>query len=287
MIRTTACVIVMSLLFMQGPPVASAAVGFMLVRAAARDDSGRRPFFDLALWYPTDSASHVHSYSFANWDVQSSVAVNARPRRGDFPLVVFSHDGAGAATSSFFLLEGLVRAGFVVAAPDHDDPSLVARSRRRLVLTKHGKRQTLHWLRELQQGRYDHDAVQTRARQVSAAIDTVLTMSLFKGCINRQAIGLLGHGLGATTVQQVVATDRRASACALISPWFEQELASSAPAVVRLFPTKRHYRWRADMAVEFPRAADYLSRDPVRGAMLRDLCQFFALELAGKERGGE
>lgn len=78
------------------------------------------------LWYPVDPEDADGSPSFYDFHlfgtgVHSDVSLDETGAIGTigFPLVVYSHGGAGISTEASTLMESLASHGFVVAAPSH------------------------------------------------------------------------------------------------------------------------------------------------------------------------
>ena len=78
----------------------------------------------LALWYPTDDTDGEEVRYMGAFEA-SGVLGDAAVADGAFPLVVFSHGHQGYAENSAFLMVHLASHGFVVAAPDHTDNTLL------------------------------------------------------------------------------------------------------------------------------------------------------------------
>ena len=80
---------------------------------------------DIAVWYPTN-APHNQS-RLGPFDVD--YARGAKPIAGQFPLVLLSHGHSGRVRNRHLTAAALVRAGYVVAAPQHRFDHLVFQSR--------------------------------------------------------------------------------------------------------------------------------------------------------------
>lgn len=78
----------------------------------------------LALWYPTTDTDGLEVRYMGAFEAPN-VLGDATVAAGSFPLVVFSHGHQGYAENSAFLMEHLASHGFVVAAPDHTDNTLL------------------------------------------------------------------------------------------------------------------------------------------------------------------
>ena len=80
---------------------------------------------NIAVWYPTN-APHNQS-RLGPFDVD--YARDAKPVAGRFPLVLLSHGHSGRPRNHHLTAAALVRAGYVVAAPQHRFDHLVFQSR--------------------------------------------------------------------------------------------------------------------------------------------------------------
>lgn len=115
------------------PAVASNAARHRPAPGSGAYGAGRRTFTEVDparggrslavdVWYPT-AAGTTGPTSELDLLVTKiplpGVVADAPVARGKFPLVVFSHGSGGVRYQSWFLLEAMARAGFVVVAPDH------------------------------------------------------------------------------------------------------------------------------------------------------------------------
>ena len=126
---------------------------------------------DLAVWYPTGRApSELH---YGPWTIKA--ARNARELPGRFPLIIISHDSPGTRFSHHGSAETLAKSGFVVAA-----------------LTHHGDNMDdMSHLFTLEQ-------IRSRATQIRAALDTLLSHPDTHSFIDPRRIGVVGFGAGGT-----------------------------------------------------------------------------------------
>lgn len=127
------------------------------------------------VWYPAaDPAETVLALGNAVWE-PIRVAPDADPVPGSYPLVVLSHGMFGNARNQAWLAEGLVAAGFIVAAADHPGTSTFQRDQNQR--------------RELWE----------RPRDVSRVIDTVLADPRIGPSVDTSRIYMAGHSLGGFT----------------------------------------------------------------------------------------
>jgi len=126
---------------------------------------------DLAVWYPARRAPRELHYGL--WTIRA--ARNARALPGYFPLVIVSHDSPGARFSHHGSAEALAKSGFVVAS-----------------LTHHGD--NMDDMRLL----FTLEQIHSRATQIRAALDTLLSHPDTRGFIDPRRIGIVGFGAGGT-----------------------------------------------------------------------------------------
>lgn len=91
-------------------------VGYRIleVEFERRDGEGRRRL-DAHVFYPTDAQEAPRDLLFRT----ASIARDALPKAGDFPVIAFSHGHQGIALGSSELFEHWASHGFVVLAPTH------------------------------------------------------------------------------------------------------------------------------------------------------------------------
>jgi predicted dienelactone hydrolase len=96
-------------------------VGYTTFTASDPARGGRTLTVDV--WYPTDPTTTTGEPASLPLLVTSlpvpGVRADAEPADGPFPLVVFSHGSGGVRFQSWFLLQAMASAGYVVVAPDH------------------------------------------------------------------------------------------------------------------------------------------------------------------------
>jgi predicted dienelactone hydrolase len=126
---------------------------------------------DLAVWYPARRApSQLH---YGPWTINA--ARNAKELPGRFPLIIVSHDSPGTRFSHHGSAEALAKSAFVVAT-----------------LTHHGDNMDdMSHLFTLEQ-------IRSRAAQIRAALDTLLSHPDTRGFIDPRRIGIVGFGAGGT-----------------------------------------------------------------------------------------
>ena len=138
------------------------------------DDRADRPL-DGFVWYPTaqlDGAETHHGNSV--WKGITAVA-DAEPLSGKRPLVVLSHGMYGNAMNQSWLADGLVDAGFIVAAISHPGTST--------------------WKRDPDHARM----LWERPRDISRLIDHMLNDPALAAQVDADRIFMAGHSLGGFT----------------------------------------------------------------------------------------
>ena len=126
---------------------------------------------DLAVWYPVRRTPSQLSYG--PWTINA--ARNAKELPGRFPLIIVSHDSPGTRFSHHGSAEELAKSAFVVAT-----------------LTHHGDNMDdMSHLFTLEQ-------IRSRAAQIRAALDTLLSHPETRGFIDPRRIGIVGFGAGGT-----------------------------------------------------------------------------------------
>jgi predicted dienelactone hydrolase len=118
---------------------------------------------DVTVWYPADSAS----------------GENVAPAAGaPRPLVLYSHGSYGRADNAMHLVNMLVKAGYIVAAPDYPLSSRAAYTK----ITGS-----------------DATDVSSQTRDVHFVIDSLLANKDLSPLIDSTRIATMGHSLGAVT----------------------------------------------------------------------------------------
>lgn len=88
-------------------------------RVAEMAVPGRATPVRLHIWYPTDSDAAPVLVGQNALFYGAHVRMDAPPRPGPHPVVVFSHGSGGNAERTGWLLSYLAHLGMIVAAPDH------------------------------------------------------------------------------------------------------------------------------------------------------------------------
>lgn len=125
----------------------------------------------ISVWYP--SASPASQRQLGPFEL--SYAFDGTPRRGPWPVLVFSHGNNGQVHNHYLTLQALAHAGYVVIAPQHGSD---------------GVAKTLDV----------SDALSARVRDIDRAIDAVYDDPELGRVVSRKRVNALGYGLGGTTV---------------------------------------------------------------------------------------
>ena len=212
--------------------------GFRVFKWSCQAGDGTRRPLVTAVWYPSSVAEGVqHAYAsrITGKAVQDAPVAKA-PNASGFPLIVFSHGFGGGAIQSTYLTEYLASRGYVVAAPDHNDPVAALRI---TGPTGVDMDKYLSAAGELVRSGKDmpRDKYAYRPEELRAVIDRMLAESASKdsplhGAIDAGRIGCCGHSMGGYTCLAVIGcwekyTDGRIKAAVLHSPgvfmWNDEE----------------------------------------------------------------
>ncbi len=126
---------------------------------------------DLAVWYPSTSSPFQVDYG----DWRFSAARGRPPVEGMHPLILLSHDSAGSRFSLHQLAGSLARNGFVAIALTHPGDNI-----------------------DDMQSLFTPEQATNRARQLTQALDIVLSDPETASLIDPDRIGVLGVGPGGT-----------------------------------------------------------------------------------------
>ena len=137
------------------------------------DAKRNRPVL-VEIWYPTDRAAPVDHPEDPVWEHPREIR-DAPPANGKYPLIMMSHGHGGDRRDRTWLVEYLVKSGYIVASVEHYGNSW--RSYNPLLSLR-------FW---------------ERARDVSFAISSLLKDPYFKQQIDTNRIGFVGYSLGGMT----------------------------------------------------------------------------------------
>jgi predicted dienelactone hydrolase len=248
-------------------------VGFQAVDFTRGNGNVDPPAMTVSIWYPTQAAPEACRYN-DSYKTTTRIAVESPPTSGAHPLVIFSHGYGGAGISSIYLTEYLAAHGFIVAAPDHEDKNYIVRTRPGTPLKS--KNYSLNVIRLARSGgQFDHAGYAYRSQDVSQTIDDLLSLnqtdgSPFRGAINPEAIGVMGHSLGGYTALCVCGMrpaecDPRIKAALLLTGgvfmFQAKDYRSLRVPVMFMFGEAETARWRAlflnDKMADTRRAYDH------------------------------
>lgn len=121
---------------------------------------------DVTIWYPASSSAEL--------PLKDAPVANGSPR----PLVIWSHGSYGRADGNMHLVNHLVRAGYIVAAPDYPLSSRAAYTMIKGVNIADVGNQT---------------------KDIRFILDQLLASGHWSGQIDKDRIATIGHSLGAVT----------------------------------------------------------------------------------------
>jgi len=180
-------------------------VGFATHTFTYQTADGTSKEMRVAMWYPSSGSTSTVVYAYVSGQVVPDGAV----LDGPWPLVVHSHGAWSCGLSSAYLNQSLAAAGYVIAAPDHEDAASC--------LIGGGQAPYADWTQTM--GR--------RPEELRAVIDEVFELnrtpgSAFHGKIDELKVSASGHSLGgwaAGTLSPAHATgDSRVKTLLLWSP---------------------------------------------------------------------
>lgn len=156
---------------------------------------------------------------------------------GPWPMIIFSHGFGGCAKQSTFLTSNIADQGYIVVAPDHKDArpcsSVRAYEMASQFMDKIPEvpfREPAQWSEETYAGRRD-DIIFTLA--------SILDDPRFKGVVDEDRIGLMGHSLGGYTALGMAGgwpswTDKRFKAVLAMSPYVGPFIAHKTLGKIRV-----------------------------------------------------
>ncbi len=137
------------------------------------------------------------------------------------PLFLFSHGYGGSGGSYTYLTEHLAAAGWIVVAPDHDDPVSVVRLREEDETDR--AFELLRSVRDLIREEFDFERYRYRLDETEAVLDAVLAHERYGPRIDPDRIVAGGHSFGGYTTLGLAGAvegrlDDRLGAVVLLSP---------------------------------------------------------------------
>lgn len=153
-------------------PRADVSAGYDSLRIA---EAGGRPI-QLDVWYPTTSAEQAHGYNFGMGSVAEGAAISGEK----LPVVLLSHGSMGAASNYSWIAEPLARHGYVVLGVSHfgESPVFGPTTMNPATVTHFGD----------------------RTRDINAALDFLISKSVYASHLDPERLGALGHSAGGATV---------------------------------------------------------------------------------------
>ncbi|UVO09349.1 alpha/beta fold hydrolase [Pectobacterium polonicum] len=156
--------------------MADVGIGFQQITLA--DEANNRPL-DVAVFYPASSSQQTAIIGENPVFHGIAVSKNAVPESGEYPLIVVSHGYGGSWFNQLWLVQVLVKQGYIVAAPNH--PGTTTKDMRV------EKAQEL-WL---------------RPNDISRVITALLAAPEKTGQVDAKRIAAVGHSLGGWAVLEL------------------------------------------------------------------------------------
>ncbi|WP_113632069.1 alpha/beta fold hydrolase [Pectobacterium peruviense] len=156
--------------------MADAGIGFQQITLA--DEANHRQL-DVAVFYPTSLSQQTEIIGENVVFPGIAVSKNAAPESGAHPLIVVSHGYGGNWLNQLWLVQALVKQGYIVAAPNH--PGTTTKDMR----TENAQ--------ELWQ----------RPNDISRVITALLATPEKTGRVDEKRIAAVGHSLGGWTVLEL------------------------------------------------------------------------------------
>ena len=183
-----------------GLAMAAMAVAFQVQSITHTTTGGTARELTVAVWYPTTAtASSTRAYAYTT----GTVVEDGPLADGSWPLLVLSHGLDECGTSAAFLAQHIAAAGFIVAAPDHEDASSC--------VTTGGQRPATWY------GNQPEQRLPERPREITTVIDAMQARYPITQVL------AAGHSVGGWTI--VAAGDPRVQSSVLwsIGPRFDPQ----------------------------------------------------------------
>ncbi|KAB2773004.1 alpha/beta hydrolase [Ochrobactrum sp. WV_118_8] len=134
---------------------------------------------EVSVWYPAAIDGKATLIGDNIIFKGAPAVIDATPEKGSFPLLVMSHGSGGRAQGMAWLATELVKAGIIVAAPNHPG-------------TTSGDSTP-----------QDTPKIWQRTGDLSAVIDTMTTDPAWSGIIDKNKISVLGFSLGGAAAMEI------------------------------------------------------------------------------------
>lgn len=169
-------------------------VGLTIIDTTYQIDDQRKPL-TMAIWYPTRTKALPHNYGGSTEGV---VAIDAPidATHGPYPLLVFSHGLGGSGLSATYLTETLASRGWVVAAPDHNDPQSAMRIRtgRNTNLNRRALYSYMDTL--VNSNPEDKPKYMYRILEVKTALNELMNNPVWSPFVDKNRVAVGGHSFG-------------------------------------------------------------------------------------------
>lgn len=160
-------------------PRADVSAGYSSQRIT--DADGR--LIQLDVWYPTAVSEQAQNYNFG----MGRVAKDAEIAGDRLPIVLLSHGSMGAASNYSWIAEPLARHGYIVLGVSHfgESPVFGPATMNATTVSRFGD----------------------RTRDMNAALDFLISKSVYASHVDSKRIGALGHSSGGATVLMLAGAD--------------------------------------------------------------------------------
>jgi len=153
-------------------------------------------------------------------NVEVWVPADFRTAKGPWPLIVFSHAFTSCAKQSTYLTQYLADHEYIVAAPDHADGKYC---RDAMDAMSHPDLQAMPERPFRNPEEWSDQTYTARRDDIEFTIKSLLHDPQYKGLIDENRIGLMGHSLGGYTALGLAGgwsswKDKRVKAVVLLSP---------------------------------------------------------------------
>lgn len=118
-----------------------------------------------------------------------------------YPLIVFSHGFMGCPKQSMFLIQGLVRKGYIVLAPRHRDATCGNDENNKFLSSfANLPIAQMNEVSFYKPEKWTEETEKDRMRDIRYTLDDALGDPVFAASVDTDKIGLMGHSLGGYTV---------------------------------------------------------------------------------------
>lgn len=167
-------------------------VGYQQKTLKYTTPEGKQKEFVYSIWYPSTSAVKAYEFPF----VSANVALEGQVKKqSPYPLLIFTHGFLGCSTTTVYITEYIASQGYIVAAPNHEDGSVLCS-----VTEERNK------LSDILRNRSNEGVLTmgNRPYDTKATLDEMLKLnsdssSPFYRTIDTNKLAVFGHSLGGAT----------------------------------------------------------------------------------------